>query len=1081
MESRTSSIPEEVPCRKILSTHEIVQSMARLKTSVNVAVDIHDRMSGNNSDLGLSSSKAMSPLLANVDAENSAMYRSMDRAGFNLSETDSVGSSTRASKTGHRSKKKSKARTSPQLLHKRIRNSLIPEPTIQVKDAISPVAIDRFILSSGVPQWLIYSWLSRAKDSNIADKKTQIFVSEILNLKHYSVLVALCYSASLSDQDEIAKTVLKALAAMNDIKKAPELKRSILEGTDESLSRGLAHKDHVSSFLGLMIDLELKESSNETTLFRSNNIVSKLLSYYASPSRKYYMSVLRPVLEKVATFGNMEVDPSKILRPPMTEQEASEIANVNMKKLINAANMVLAALFASADSAPAELCRISKMICSQLDGKFGKTTPSGDQEANDDTTARTRNQSTFTGFLFLRFICPLLITPEFQEGQQVSDPILRRNCILISKLIQNAANGIKFGGKEDYMKGANDFVIDSESKVREYSKLLQTARGNLVETSDTITTASEPRMVNQWMILLETCRKHMERMLERLDQAVVVENMTFNVLGALKAVLRRFESVEKAISTKEPHHTIAPHLYFGERDERLVRQFVLLSGLEEVLLMNKFILLKILMDPSNFTAGVPFTMDLPIDTGDRIIQRREMDLIARSVAYIVAPHGSMKLFELFLWNWRQELALAEKHGLNKREYANILIDPQSFNTRKQAVDRLLDMSIANRFMSSFLVAHVNDVITMEMQKALQSFNSLTNYEIDPEQVVSDATLSSNLETLMDCAFMILDKISSTTKITDSLRMFCTTLYDSANDVPFLSLESPATNCKLLASIGKLVFRKLFVTAVSAPLHFKLLRNDANPRVYALIGHLLHYLAGIPETAADLNPVRMRVEKSMKDFSTILFSHLPSNSYPDLPIPEPCPLADDGTPKKSDASLASFSSSLTNTPLYTSSSHRAKSLVYIRKILTAPVVKKLKENAEFADTPTDKDSATKRSERVQYKLGDRVRCLFWSLNGLDGTSNEAGDRPIEMKDIQQPHDDNPSPQQENLQKLRDTHSGFDTIKRVDTSERKWIPSTGAYSVVRSVLGLMKHSSEVATFNTFEEPSSPRQGTQKDKKS
>jgi neurofibromin 1 len=61
--------------------------------------------------------------------------------------------------------------------------------------------------------------------------------------------------------------------------------------------------------------------------------------------------------------------------------------------------------------------------------------------------------------LFLRFICPAIAAPDaFQvvDGQLSKDD--RRACVLVSKVIQNLANGVRFGQKEEFMEPMNAFI-----------------------------------------------------------------------------------------------------------------------------------------------------------------------------------------------------------------------------------------------------------------------------------------------------------------------------------------------------------------------------------------------------------------------------------------------------------------------------------------------------------------------------------------------------------------------------------------------------------------------------------------------
>lgn len=74
-------------------------------------------------------------------------------------------------------------------------------------------------------------------------------------------------------------------------------------------------------------------------------------------------------------------------------------------------------------------------------------------------------------FVVLRFFNPSIVFPETRNLIPTSVKISathRRNLILISKIIQNLANGIQFGLKEDYMGPMNEYINENQSKVNEF-------------------------------------------------------------------------------------------------------------------------------------------------------------------------------------------------------------------------------------------------------------------------------------------------------------------------------------------------------------------------------------------------------------------------------------------------------------------------------------------------------------------------------------------------------------------------------------------------------------------------------------
>jgi neurofibromin 1 len=69
-------------------------------------------------------------------------------------------------------------------------------------------------------------------------------------------------------------------------------------------------------------------------------------------------------------------------------------------------------------------------------------------------------------FIFLRFFCPAIVAPESEK--LVNEPPskeMRRGLLLIAKVIQNLANNVLFGAKEQYMYPLNDFLTQNIYRV----------------------------------------------------------------------------------------------------------------------------------------------------------------------------------------------------------------------------------------------------------------------------------------------------------------------------------------------------------------------------------------------------------------------------------------------------------------------------------------------------------------------------------------------------------------------------------------------------------------------------------------
>ncbi len=111
---------------------------------------------------------------------------------------------------------------------------------------------------------------------------------------------------------------------------------------------------------------------------------------------------------------------------------------------------------------------------------------------------------------FLRFVCPALITPHVHKiVKKELPPALRRSLILFTKVIQNAANDVLFGGKESYMKAFNPFLLQNRPKMQSFlNKIIESGQStegehqNGVTPSENSDEVEELSMINQGELVL---------------------------------------------------------------------------------------------------------------------------------------------------------------------------------------------------------------------------------------------------------------------------------------------------------------------------------------------------------------------------------------------------------------------------------------------------------------------------------------------------------------------------------------------------------------------------------------------------
>lgn len=85
--------------------------------------------------------------------------------------------------------------------------------------------------------------------------------------------------------------------------------------------------------------------------------------------------------------------------------------------------------------------------------------------ANDEDSYYTA----INGFLFLRFFAPAVLGPKlFGLTDDFLENKNKRTMTLLAKTLQNLANLVEFGQKEEYMIPLNSFIHENIPKVKLY-------------------------------------------------------------------------------------------------------------------------------------------------------------------------------------------------------------------------------------------------------------------------------------------------------------------------------------------------------------------------------------------------------------------------------------------------------------------------------------------------------------------------------------------------------------------------------------------------------------------------------------
>ncbi|KAJ1309139.1 hypothetical protein OPQ81_004812 [Rhizoctonia solani] len=188
--------------------------------------------------------------------------------------------------------------------------------------------------------------------------------------------------------------------------------------------------------LKALIDREVAQTSGESNLFRSNSMCMRVLSAFARMhGYNYLRQILKPLISQMLA---MPADRSYELDPKRPDGKNVE---ENAKSLSIIAQAFLNVICESAPILPP----ILREVCNHIADAVNEIWPESSFPA-------------VGSFMFLRFICPAIVSPESVDIELPRDNArIKRGLMLITKIIQNLANNVLFG-KEPYLIPLNNLL-----------------------------------------------------------------------------------------------------------------------------------------------------------------------------------------------------------------------------------------------------------------------------------------------------------------------------------------------------------------------------------------------------------------------------------------------------------------------------------------------------------------------------------------------------------------------------------------------------------------------------------------------
>lgn len=296
--------------------------------------------------------------------------------------------------------------------------------------------------NANVEAGLQYSFpMGFSKDNNIRIAFLKVFNNIISN-----------YSSS---REEDSKTKLRA---QNNIllygMKNPQMVVNFIKicpaNETDSLAAGSVNAfDSRNASIVLIIELlkdEIKNAPRHMDILRRNSCATRALSLFSrNKGNSYLCHVLRPFLSELINSGDyFEIEKLNPNDPG---------ADVQVKLFIKYMTLLVDTITKSVDIFPAELIVVCRAISSAVEETFPLYV-----------------YVAVGSFVFLRFFCPALVSPESEGIMEIPEASYKRPLITLAKVIQSLANGSDNVVRWPALESQSRFLEECRTRIFEFLK-----------------------------------------------------------------------------------------------------------------------------------------------------------------------------------------------------------------------------------------------------------------------------------------------------------------------------------------------------------------------------------------------------------------------------------------------------------------------------------------------------------------------------------------------------------------------------------------------------------------------------------
>ena len=207
------------------------------------------------------------------------------------------------------------------------------------------------------------------------------------------------------------------------------------------------HTGKVIQLLSYFVKLEVALTDDVACIFRRTSLTTRLLAMFSRKETSEFVqrAVGAPVNKAMKDFKNQEVgyeiDPARI-------DNANNLES-NLKNVESLLALFFEALIESSSAIPSAMRQVLSQISKFVDLRFPR-----------------KGSMAVGALLILRLVTPAIISPETYDlvKTSLSNRNLKRGMVIVGKIIQNLANGVKFGSKEAHMISFNKFLDASRTR-----------------------------------------------------------------------------------------------------------------------------------------------------------------------------------------------------------------------------------------------------------------------------------------------------------------------------------------------------------------------------------------------------------------------------------------------------------------------------------------------------------------------------------------------------------------------------------------------------------------------------------------